>query len=101
MVEFTDVIESREQLREILGEPSEKVTRKSLSKLDVHCKNFINRSPFLLLTSADSMGNQDVSPKGDPVGFVMILDDSAIAIPDRPGNNRKARTGLALMVCRF
>lgn len=88
MAQFTDVIESREQFRAIMGEPSEKVTRKTLSKLDIHCRNFISRSPFLLLTSADSNGNQDVSPKGDPAGFVAVLDDHTLAIPDRPGNQR-------------
>jgi PPOX class probable FMN-dependent enzyme len=88
MARFTDVIESREQFRAIMREPSEKVTRKTLSKLDIHCKNFINRSPFILLTSADSDGNQDASPKGDPAGFVAILDDHTLAIPDRPGNHR-------------
>jgi PPOX class probable FMN-dependent enzyme len=88
MIQFLDVIKSREQFRELMGEPSEKVTRKTLGKLDNHCKNFISRSPFIILTSADSSGNQDVSPKGDPAGFVMILDDNTMAIPDRPGNRR-------------
>ncbi|AOW78625.1 pyridoxamine 5'-phosphate oxidase [Colwellia sp. PAMC 20917] len=88
MIQFLDVIESREQFRELMGEPSEKVTRKTLGKLDNHCQNFISRSPFIILTSADSSGNQDVSPKGDPAGFVMILDENTIAIPDRPGNRR-------------
>tara|TARA_B100000780_G_C21055995_1_gene424247 strand:+ start:511 stop:1137 length:627 start_codon:yes stop_codon:yes gene_type:complete len=88
MARFTDVIENREQFRAIMREPSEKVTRKTLSKLDIHCKSFISRSPFILLTSADAIGNQDVSPKGDPAGFVAILDDHTLAIPDRPGNHR-------------
>lgn len=88
MVQFTDVIESREQFRAIMREPSDKVTRKTLNKLDIHCRKFISRSPFILLTSADSSGNQDVSPKGDPSGFVAILDDHTLAIPDRPGNHR-------------
>jgi hypothetical protein len=71
-----------------MGEPSDKVTRKSLSALDKHCGVFIGRAPFMLIASADSNGNTDVSPKGDPIGFVKILDDKTLAIPDRLGNKR-------------
>ncbi|MEM8684125.1 MAG: MSMEG_1061 family FMN-dependent PPOX-type flavoprotein [Pseudomonadota bacterium] len=85
---FEDVIETREQFRAVMGEPSDKVTRKSLSALDKHCGAFIDRAPFMLIASADADGNMDVSPKGDPVGFVKILDDKTLAIPDRLGNKR-------------
>ncbi|MEL6258562.1 MAG: MSMEG_1061 family FMN-dependent PPOX-type flavoprotein, partial [Pseudomonadota bacterium] len=51
-----------------------------------HCGAFINRSPFVLMASFDADGRVDVSPKGDPAGFVKILDDKTLAIPDRPGN---------------
>lgn len=88
MNRFSDIVETRDQLRSILSEPSELVTRKSLRRLDRHCGAFIQRSPFILLASADGAGNVDVSPKGDPSGFVKILDDATLAIPDRPGNNR-------------
>ena len=88
MERFSDVIDSREKLRQVLKEPSELVTRKTLSHLDKHCGVFINRSPFVLLASADAHGNLDVSPKGDPKGFVKILDQNTLVIPDRPGNNR-------------
>ena len=88
MNSFNDVITTRAQLRSILDEPSELVTRKSLSFLDKHCGAFIGRSPFLILTTADADGNADVSPKGDPPGFVKILDKHTLAIPDRPGNHR-------------
>jgi PPOX class probable FMN-dependent enzyme len=71
-----------------MGEPSDKVTRKSLSALDKHCGVFIGRAPFMLIASADSNGKTDVSPKGDPIGFVKILDDKTLAIPDRLGNKR-------------
>jgi len=71
-----------------MGEPGDKVTRKSLSALDKHCGVFIGRAPFMLIASADSEGNTDVSPKGDPIGFVKILDDKTLAIPDRLGNKR-------------
>jgi PPOX class probable FMN-dependent enzyme len=88
MGRFNDVIDSKDQLRQVIKEPSELVTRKTLSGLDRHCGVFINRSPFVLLASADADGNLDVSPKGDPQGFVKILDEKTLVIPDRPGNNR-------------
>ena len=88
MPEFKDVIRSRDEFRALMKEPSELVTRKTLDKLDQHCGAFIQRSPFMLLSSADANGNIDVSPNGDPEGFVRILDEHTLAIPDRPGNHR-------------
>lgn len=88
MTRFDSVIETRDQLRSVVAEPSELVTRKCLTSLDRHCGTFIARSPFVLLASADREGNVDVSPKGDPPGFVRILDQQTLAIPDRPGNQR-------------
>jgi len=88
MTRFNDVIETREQFRSVMGEPGDKVTRKSLSALDRHCGVFIGRAPFVLIASADAEGNADVSPKGDPVGFVKIIDETTLAIPDRLGNKR-------------
>ncbi len=61
---------------------------KSQSKLDKHARDFIQRSPFLCLGTQNLDGKADVSPRGDPAGFVQILDDETLAIPDRPGNNR-------------
>lgn len=86
MAEFADVIETREQLRAILDEPGEIITRKTLSHLDKHCGVFINRAPFLLLSTSDAEGNVDISPKRDPEGFVKIIDEHTLAIPDRLGN---------------
>ena len=71
-----------------MSEPGELVTRKTLSYLDKHCGVFISRSPFMIIASADGKGNVDVSPKGDPEGFVKILDKHTLAIPDRLGNHR-------------
>ncbi len=88
MARFNDVIETREQFRRIMGEANDSVIRKSLSALDKHCGVFIGRAPFMLIASADADGNADVSPKGDPVGFVKILDEKTLAIPDRLGNKR-------------
>ncbi len=61
---------------------------KSQPGLDAHAQEFIRRAPFLCLGTQDMAGRADVSPRGDPPGFVRILDDSTLAIPDRPGNNR-------------
>jgi uncharacterized protein len=61
---------------------------KCLSKLDIHALDFIQRSPFLCIGTQNMDGKADVSPRGDPAGFVHILDDETLAIPDRPGNNR-------------
>ena len=88
MRDFKDVITSREAFREIMGTPSELVTRKTLAALDKHCATFINRSPFALISSADRRGAMDISPRGDPIGFVKILDNATLAIPDRLGNRR-------------
>jgi hypothetical protein len=61
---------------------------KSLATLDRHAQDFIRRSPFLTIGTQSSDGRADVSPRGDPAGFVRVLDDRTLAIPDRPGNNR-------------
>ncbi|MCR9139464.1 MAG: pyridoxamine 5'-phosphate oxidase family protein [Alphaproteobacteria bacterium] len=83
---FTDVISTREQLRAITGHASPNVREKVMTALSQHGRDFIAKSPFLLIGSADEMGFGDVSPKGDPPGFVKIIDDRTLAIPDRPGN---------------
>lgn len=61
---------------------------KSLPHLDTHARAFIARAPFLCLGTQNAAGRADVSPRGDPAGFVRVLDDQTLAIPDRPGNNR-------------
>lgn len=75
-------------LREIMGTPMELAVRKQLGKLDRYAREFIARSPFLCIGTADASGKADVSPRGDPPGFVQVLDDHTLIIPDRPGNNR-------------
>ncbi|MEL7207577.1 MAG: MSMEG_1061 family FMN-dependent PPOX-type flavoprotein [Actinomycetota bacterium] len=87
-MEFTDAITTVDQLREVLAPPSEFVTDKETDALDEHGRDFIDRSPFILIASTDGEGRVDISPKGDPPGFVRVLDDTTIAIPDRPGNHR-------------
>lgn len=81
-------IETREELRAIYREPAENAVKKELFRIEHHARNFISRSPFVLIGSQDRDGNADVTPKGDKPGFVAVLNDHTIAIPDRPGNNR-------------
>jgi PPOX class probable FMN-dependent enzyme len=75
-----------EEIIEILGAPNELTPFKVLTALDDMTRDFIARSPFAVLSTADAAGNQDVSPKGDPAGFVLVESDHSIAIPDRSGN---------------
>jgi hypothetical protein len=83
-----DTIENTERLRETYGPPSERSLKKQLSRFDKHCRDFIARSPFLVIASSDPSGRCDASPKGDAPGFVEVLDDATLLIPDRLGNNR-------------
>jgi PPOX class probable FMN-dependent enzyme len=85
---FKEVVTSERELREILGSPSERAVKKDIAGLDEHGRAFIARSPFLLLATSSAAGRCDVSPKGDAPGFVRVLDDRHLVIPDRPGNKR-------------
>lgn len=75
-------------LRDLYGEPSELAARKVLTRLDGHCRRFIELSPFLVLGTSDAQGRQDVSPRGDRPGFVRVLGERVLLVPDRPGNRR-------------
>ena len=83
-----EVLSTEGEIENVIGKPSSKVFAKVLHSLDDICRAFIARSPFVVVASSDSAGNVDVSPKGDPAGFVYVLDDCTIAIPERPGNRR-------------
>lgn len=87
-LKFDEVITTEEEFRKIMGHPSELVTRKTINFIDENCESFIKQSPFIAIASADLKGNFDISPKGDPSGFVKILDNKTLAIPDRLGNRR-------------
>lgn len=75
-------------LETLYGDATPLAIAKVLNRIDENCRLFISHSPFLCIASADAEGKQDVSPRGDPPGFVQVLDDKTLAIPDRVGNNR-------------
>jgi hypothetical protein len=85
---FDNIVTTLEELREIVGMPGTRTLAKERTALDVHCRAFIAHSPFLLMATAGADGRCDVSPKGDAPGFVQVLDDHRLVIPDRPGNKR-------------
>lgn len=87
-LEPSHVISSEEVLREHYKPAMQKAVEKQLDHLDKHCRAFIERSPFLCIATSSPDGYADNSPKGDEPGFVRILDETTIGIPDRMGNNR-------------
>ncbi len=84
---YTDIT-SMQQLTEVLGEPNERAANKVRDRLHELDRQWLTAAPFCLLATAGADGTCDVSPKGDPPGFTLVLDDTTIAIPDRPGNKR-------------
>jgi len=105
--QITGRITSVDQLRAILGEPHPATPRKLLRALDDVAIDFIGRSPFLVLGTADAAGNQDVSPKGGTPGFAVVENPNTLLIPDSKGNKllfglqnilETSRVGLIFMV---
>ncbi len=88
MTAFNDVLTSEHELRALIGVPGPRSIKKERSALDEHDRAFIAQSPFLLMASSNADGRCDVSPKGDAPGFVQIIDDRRLVIPERPGNKR-------------
>ena len=82
------VVTSVEELRAIVGHPNAAVADKVKPRLSAAQRDWLAHSPLGFLASTDAQGRVDVSPKGDPPGFVHVIDDSTIAIPERPGNKR-------------
>jgi PPOX class probable FMN-dependent enzyme len=84
---FADVVGSETELRELYRMPHDGTRLKILGSIDQHARTFIDASPFVLVGTSSPDGTADVSPKGGPPGFVVVLDDQRIAIPDLSGNN--------------
>jgi uncharacterized protein len=81
-------VTTHDEVREILGTPLPRVVGKTRTSLHEYDKQWLAAAPFCLIATAGADGSCDVSPKGDPPGFTLVLNDSTIAIPERPGNRR-------------
>src|SRR5205085_9055633 len=77
---------SESELRDLIGLPSEIVQSKIADRLNELTRQFVERSPFVCVATGRPDGGLDVSPRGDPAGFVRILDERTLLLPDRPGN---------------
>src|SRR5204862_1288940 len=80
------VLETEAQLRDVIGSPTPVVAGKIAERLNDIFKRYIEESPFVCIATSNAQGELDVSPRGDPPGFVRIVDDRTLLIPDRPGN---------------
>lgn len=80
------MIKDGRALAELLGEPAELVRAKVSDRLNDLTRRFVDASPFVLLATASAAGSCDVSPRGDPPGFVRVLNERRLLIPERPGN---------------
>src|SRR5690606_14268273 len=88
---FRNVIETFEEFNELqaeLGQPSNVVSNKVIHSLESTSKDFISNSPFIVIATSDGKGRRDASPRGDRPGFVHIIDEKHLFIPERPGNRR-------------
>lgn len=85
---YTNIITSFDEIRDVIGEPAPSALAKVTDRLDAACQAFIAQSPFVVMASTSVEGLLDLSPRGDPAGFVHVFDDKHLAIPDRAGNRR-------------
>ena len=99
-----------EELRKLYSAPQERAVKKQISALDVHCRRFVELSPFVVLATSDKRNNMDASPRGGTPGFIKIDSAGALLVPDSPGNNRldsleniiaTARAGLLFLIPGF
>src|SRR5262245_1852330 len=88
MARFQHCITTMDDLRALIPPPDAPAVKKDIDHVDVHCRAFIQRSPFLVIATTGADGTCDASPKGGDPGFVRVLDDHRLAIPDYPGNRR-------------
>jgi uncharacterized protein len=96
MGEFRNTVATEAELREAIGGlPNPLALAKDIGTLDAHCRAYIAHSPFVLVATSGADGRCDVSPKGDAPGFVLVLDERRLMIPDRPGNRRLDGTSVS------
>lgn len=81
-------ITTLDALRQLYAHPTERVLGKQIGSLDIHCRNFIGLSPFVVLSTCDAAHEPDASPRGGEPGFVKVDAEGRLLIPDSPGNNR-------------
>lgn len=81
-------IKTREALRDLYAQPGDRAVRKDIGHLDRHCRRFLELSPFLVLATSNAEGHADASPRGGEPGFVHVVDETTLVVPDHPGNNR-------------
>jgi PPOX class probable FMN-dependent enzyme len=81
-------VTTHEELRALLGQPNRRTAEKDRKELHRLDREWLAASPFCLVATSGADGTCDVSPKGDPAGFTLVLDDTTIALPERPGNKR-------------
>ena len=81
-------IDEPEVLRRSVGEPAPLIVDKEMPALDKHARQFLAMSPMLFISTVGADGRADISPRGDPAGFVKVVDERTILIPERPGNRR-------------
>ena len=82
------VIETEQQLRAMYLPAKERAVKKQMPRLDAHCKNCLTHVRFAVLSTCDAEGNMDASPRGGEAGFIKVIDDNTVIIPDWTGNNR-------------
>lgn len=105
--QFVKQVNSKEELAQIVGTPSAMSLKKELIRLDDHMRRFIQHSPFAIVSTHSLDGRCDASPRGDAPGFIHVVDEQTLLIPDRPGNKRldslrniveTGRIGLLLLI---
>jgi len=81
-------IETEQQLQAMYAQPKERAVKKQLPRLDQHCRNFLALVRFAVLSTVAAEGNMDASPRGGEAGFIKVIDDNTVIVPDWRGNNR-------------
>lgn len=85
---FEEIVSDPEDIWSVMGQPKGRALAKEVDEIDDICRAFIAKSPFIIIGTSDGGEQFDLSPKGDPEGFVQVLDNKRLAIPDRLGNRR-------------
>ena len=101
----THTVDTIDEFRALVGDGHPMMYDKSMTHIDDHIRDFIALTPLVLVASVDADGHMDISPKGDPPGFIRVLDETTLAIPERPGNRRAdtftnvLETGSVALIC--